>query len=105
MAVKLAHVPRPHGIHPDTLNSGRHVLQIQSEGKATVLACYCPRNFVGAVFYPHLGFWEMFTPIAFGDFLEVLGAGRVIVPDNPDANDWIEACGLTAAPTNSKRAH
>lgn len=104
MSFKLANVPAPHGLHPETLGSGRHILEVHPHGEAPMLACYCPRNRVGAMYYTVLGYWQMFVPLSFGSFLRMLAESGVQVPESDDSRDWIEACGLTLAPT-APRAH
>lgn len=104
MSFALATVPPPRSIHPETLGSGRHLLQVEVQGEPPMLALYCPRHRVGAMYYTGLHYWQTFVPIGFGDFLRILARAGVVVPESDDARDWIEACGLAVIPSGT-RAH
>lgn len=104
MTFKLATVATPHALHPETIGSGRHMLQIEVPGEAPVLACYCPRNRVGAMYYTAMEYWQTFVPVSFGAFLRMLADAGVTVPESDDSRDWIEACGLALIPS-AQRAH
>ena len=104
MTFKLTSVPPPHSLHPETIGSGRHMLQIEIPNEGPILACYCPRNNVGAMYYTVMGYWQTFVPVSFGAFLRMLADAGVTVPESDDSRNWIEACGLAVIPLVT-RAH
>lgn len=95
MAFRLAQVPPPHSLHPDTLNSGRHGYAIRTAEGIDAVLYYCPRHRVSAVYEPAQSYWTIRTPDTFAAFLSKLAESGIVIPDNEESRDWIEACGLS----------
>ena len=98
MAFRLANVPNPHTVHPDTFHSGRHAYAVTSNDGVDAIVMFCPQHNTAAIYEPALGSWTIRTPTTFGAFLAALAERGVVIPDNEDSREWIEACGLSPVP-------
>lgn len=105
MAFRLAQVPPPHSLHPDTLNSGRHGYAIRTDDGLDAVLYYCPQHRASGVYEPGPGYWTIRTPDTFAAFLSRLAARGVVIPDDDESREWIEACGLSPAAGASGVAH
>lgn len=106
MTLRLDHPPMPHLPHRDTLTSGRHGYSVSTEdGLHHAVLYYCPQNRVSAVYELAQGHWNIRTPDTFAEFLIRLTEIGVVIPDNEESRDWIEACGLSPARGDSVAPH
>lgn len=95
MAFRLAVVPPAHSLHPDTLSSGRHGYAIRTAAGIDVVLYYCPQHRASGIYAADHGYWTIRTPDTFGAFLGRLVALGVVIPDDDESREWIEACGLS----------
>ncbi len=87
----------PKAPHPDTLADGDLLIIDEANG---LLICYCPRNRCGALYALEVELWKMISPISFGDWLQVIEAQGIRLPEGANRQRWfdrIEAVTLLAS--------
>lgn len=95
MSFRLAYVPPPHSLHPDTLQSGRHGYAVTTTAGINVVLYFCPLHRASAIYEPTQRHWTVRTPDTFAGFLTTLASIGIVIPDDEDSREWIEACGLS----------
>lgn len=98
MSFRLAHVPPPHSLHPATLQSGRHGYAVTTSDGTNVVLYFCPIHRASAIYEPMQRHWTVRTPDTFAGFLATLTSIGIVIPDDEDSREWIEACGLSGSP-------
>lgn len=93
MTDATASVYAPRAPHPDSLADPRLMIRDTSE---TLLAHYCHRHRVGAVYDLRSQAWSMFTPMTAQEFIGSLPKLGVHLADTSDLQSWIDA--ITAMP-------
>lgn len=90
-------LPEPLGIHPESGRNGPgYGLGLEIDGEMHLVR-WCSRNRCGGIYTKTQDCWNLITPIAFNDFLELLDA-RGILPvtlrSEWQTRRWMKACRL-----------
>ncbi|HEY4340534.1 MAG TPA: hypothetical protein VGM97_11365 [Steroidobacteraceae bacterium] len=86
----------PKAPHRDSL--ANHRLSITDEG-GTILVHFCPINACGAVWYPNLGKWVIYTPVSAAEFAAALPKLGVRLADAAALQAWLDEIMVAAPPS------